>query len=85
MAAPDIILQKPFVLILEGSSVLGGNVSGSDIGFGQIVNIYETSDSYAIGDYVMYNGVEKYSITYDSVEYFLVKESFIYYKEIPVP
>lgn len=86
MAAPDIVLQKPLVLIETGGvSILGGYASGSPINFGTIVKIYATSDSFEVGNTVLFNTAGQTLISYDDVEYSVIEENKIYYKEVSPP
>jgi len=86
LAAPDIILDRPFVLIQESGSSLGITTdNNSSILFGGIVNIYETSDRYSIGDSVMFIRDGSTSILYDNSVYLLVREEFVFFKEVIPP
>lgn len=85
MPAPDIILQKGFVLITPGSSVLGGVGSGTPLNFGTISIINDLCDKWVVGQNVMYVTQGQTLITYDSVEYAMVHEDNIFYKENPAP
>lgn len=85
MPATDIILQKPFVLIQQTGSELGVNTGGGGILSGMIVNIYQTSDMYTIGDVVSYRVAGQEIISYENIDYSLVTEDKIFYKEIVAP
>lgn len=86
MPTPDLVLPKPYVLILAGQgSVLGGTASGTSLNFGQIVLIFETSDAYVVNDNVSYNPQGQVLVTYDDVQYAMVREEAILNKEIPPP
>lgn len=85
MPAPDLILQKPFILIESGSSGLGGYPSGSSLNFGEVVLTNDLCEQYAVGDNVMYTTVGEILVTYDGVQYSLVEEKSIFYKEVLPP
>lgn len=85
MPAPDIILDKQFVLISQTGSVLGGGSVGSGTLMGTIANIYSTSDRYSINDVVAYNTIGQQLVNYSGTEYALIDEKNILYKEIAPP
>jgi len=86
MPAPDLVLQNPYYLIQAGTgSVLSGGSSGTGINFGLIVLKNEISDSFEVDDTVLYITARQTLVTYDQVEYALLKEEDILYKEIPPP
>lgn len=85
MPTPDLTLQPTYVLISSSASVLGGQADGSTLNFGTIELIYETSDTFIVGDLVMYDTSKQILVIYDGVQYALIKEEFILYKENPAP
>lgn len=85
MPAPDLILQKPLVLIEPGSSALGGYSSGSALNFGEVVLVNDLCEPYEVGDTVMYTTAGQILISYDGVQYSLVEEKNIFYKEVIPP
>ena len=79
-------MQKPLVLIVSGAgSILGGTQSGTGVNFGPIALIYETSDSFSINDTVMYATKGQELVVYDGIEYAIIREENILYKEVPLP
>ncbi len=85
MPTPNIILPKPYALILEGPSTLDGSAAGSNINFGTIELIYETSDMYVAGDTVMYISEGQTLVSYSGVTYALITEDKILNKEVVAP
>lgn len=81
---PNLTLQKPYILILSGGSVLEASASGG-IQFGEIRLVYQTADAYAGGDTVAYKIEGKDTYTYQGVEYDLVREENVLFKENYVP
>lgn len=85
MADTDyIILPKPSVIILPGNSLWNG-VSTGEINFGSIVNIYGTSDKYAVGDNVAYITEGQKLINISRYQYAVIDEkNILYAEETPV-
>jgi hypothetical protein len=81
MAAPEITLQYPYVLIVPGSSPLDGVAQGSAILFGQLAMVNAMCDSFAADDYVMYLSTGSIMVSYDSIEYALVDQKNVFYRE----
>lgn len=85
MADTDyIILPKPSVIILPGNSSLGA-VSTGEINFGSIVNIYGTSDKYAVLDNVAYLTAGQILINISRYQYAIIDEKNILYAEEILP
>jgi len=84
MALTDIILPKPLVVIFPGNSITG-DVSTGEINFGSIVNIYDTSDGYAINDNVAYLTEGQRLINISRYQYAVIDEKNILYKEPVAP
>lgn len=84
MALTDSTLPRYLVVILPGNSVTG-DVSTGEINFGSIVNIFETSDSYAIGDNVAYITAGQKLINISRYQYAVIDEKNILYKEYILP
>ena len=80
----NITLPRYLVVILPGNSVTG-DVSTGEINFGSIVNIFETSDSYAIGDNVAYITAGQKLINISRYQYAVIDEKNILYKEYILP
>jgi len=86
MSAPNVVLDRPFVLISEAGSALGITTdNNSSILFGTIQNIYETSDRYSVGDSVMFIRDGSTTIYYDNSVFYLVREEFVFFKEVIPP
>jgi len=86
MPTPDLVLQTPFYLIQSGTgSLLSGSSAGTGVNFGLIVLKNEISDSFEVDDTVLYVTARQTLVTYDQVEYALLREEDILYKEIPPP
>lgn len=84
MSIANAILQKPKVVILLGSS--GSGISANSFLFGLVYNIYQTSNSFAINDSVMFNPQKATQIS-DSTgsNYYLIDESELFFKEVVSP
>ena len=85
MPAPDVVLPKPYVLVSEAASTLEGSAAGSNINFGTIDLIYETSDRFVVGDTVMYISEGQTLVSYSGVTYALITEDKILNKEVVAP
>jgi len=81
LSAPDITPQYPYVLIVPGSSPLGGSSQGSAILFGQLAMVNALCESFAADDYVMYLSTGSIMVSYDSIEYALVDQKNVFYRE----
>lgn len=80
-SAPAITLQYPYVLIVTGTSPLGGSSQGSAILFGQLAMVNDLCESFLPDDYVMYLSEGAILVTYDSIEYALVDQKNVFYRE----
>ena len=85
MPVPDIVLQKPLVLIEPSRSVLDGIGAGTPLGFGTIVLVNDLCDKWVVGQSVMYVTKDQTLIAYDNVQYVLTDENKVLYKENPAP
>jgi len=81
LSAPAITLQYPYVLVVPGSSPLEGSSQGSAILFGQLAMVNALCESFAPDDYVMYLSTGSIMVTYDSIEYALVDQKNVFYRE----
>lgn len=79
--APDITLQYPYVLIVQGASPLGGSTQGSSILFGQLAMVNDLCESFVADDYVMYLAEGAILVTYNQIEYALVDQKNVFYRE----
>lgn len=80
-SAPAITLQYPYVLIVQGASPLQGSTQGSTILFGQLAMVNDLCDSFAPDDYIMYLSEGQILVTYDGIEYALVDQKNVFYRE----
>ena len=85
MPTPDLILQKPLILILPTDSVLSGTPMGTALNFGNVELVYGTCDAFEVGDVVLYNTIGQTLVNYSGVEYAIIEEEKILYKEVPIP
>ncbi len=81
MAATDgITTEKPTVIILVGSSILGG-VSTGQINYGTIAVIFSTSDLYTVGQNVCYDTTGQRLVIISRYTYATIDEIKILYAE----
>lgn len=86
MSTPNIILQKPKVLVQGTASPSSINAIGvANIMFGTIINIYATSDAYSVGDVVMFVQDKAIQITSGAETFLLIDETNIFFKEQAAP
>lgn len=81
MAVSEIILQRPLVLIQDGTSAAGFAAYGTPYGAGTIVGIYETADFFAVGNTVVFDATGARQVMNNNVLYWVVEEDKIYGKE----
>lgn len=81
MAAPDLTLQKPLVLIQQSGSVLGITMTATPLIFGTVVLVYGTCDTWAVNDSVLFDPTKGSTLRYSDVDYYLIDELYIYSKE----
>lgn len=79
--APNITLQYPYVLIVQGASPLDGSTQGSAILFGQLAIVNNLCESFVADDYIMYLSEGAILVTYDGIEYALVDQKNVFYRE----
>lgn len=84
MPAPDIILNKGDILLTQSASGIGIELDNSALLNGLVELTNQLTDRYVNGDLVLFNPEGATILNYSSVDYFLTKESNIYYKEVPV-
>lgn len=85
MAATDLILNKPQILLTQSASALGIYVPVAGLLFGQVENVYETCDRYAIGDNVLFSPNDCIQLREGSVDYYLVEEQKVFFSEYLAP
>lgn len=83
MAAPEIILNAGQVLLSQSSSTGGIVLDNSPFLFGKVEIVNELSDNYIVNDIVMFDPTGSTKFKYSGVDYFLVFEDKIYFKEVP--
>lgn len=85
MAATDLILNAPQILLTQSVSVLGVYTPVAGLLFGTVENIYDTCDRYIIGDSVMFNPDNCILIRESGVDYYIVEEQRIFFSEFIAP
>jgi len=81
LSAPAITLQYPYVLIVQGASPLDGSSQGSAILFGQLAMVNDMCDNFAADDYVLYLSTGSIRVSYDGIDYVLVDQNNLFYRE----
>lgn len=77
----DLILPKGMVFMLPSTSNYGAEFINSPLSFGYIVNIYETTDLYKIGMWVVFDSSKGTDIMYENIIYTFIDEKYIFYSE----
>lgn len=85
MAVPPLILKKGEILVYQGSSPLNIELQNSPFLNGAVALVSDLTDEYSVEDNVLFDPTNATKFKYDSVNYYLIKESDIKYKEIPPP
>jgi hypothetical protein len=85
MSAPSVILQKPKVIVTPSSSVQGFITDDARYIFGTITNIYESSDTFQIGQSVLFPPAKSFKFAEDSIDYYVVDEFELFFSEEPLP
>lgn len=86
MAAPDVILSRPWVLITLSQSQLGIQVQqGFGWEFGTVALVFQTSDKLQVGDSIIFQPEKWPKLVYGSTIYFLVEESNAAFTEVIPP
>ena len=81
LSAPAITLQYPLVLLVQGPSPLDGLPQGSSVLFGQLAMVNDLCDTYAADDYVLYRNNGSVNVSYNNVDYVLVDQNNLLYRE----
>ena len=69
------------MLIVQGASPLDGSTQGSAILFGQLAIVNNLCESFVADDYIMYLSEGAILVTYDGIEYALVDQKNVFYRE----
>jgi hypothetical protein len=86
MAAPDILLKRPFVLVSISSSEVGIDVSQSfGWEFGQVQLVYQTCDALEIGNSVLFRPDDGVKLVYGSSIYFMINDNNAAFVENAAP
>ena len=85
MAAPDILIPKNQILLKYQASILGIELPDSPFLFGNVEKVNEFSDNYEVGDDVMFDPKGATIMKYSSVDYYLVDEKKVFFKEVTPP
>lgn len=75
MPTPSIILQKPLIMVSQGDSLAGGTVDGTGIGFGTVVLVYDTCDTVAVGETIMYMTAGQTIVSFSGEQYVIIEET----------
>lgn len=82
MAIADSVLPKPMVVLSLSDSISSITAIYS---FGTVYKIYETSDSFAVGDSVLFNKTKATQIGDGTGDYYLISEDDLLLKETEAP
>jgi hypothetical protein len=80
-SAPDITLQYPYVLLIQGASPLDGLPQGSSVLFGQLAMVNDLCDTFLADDYVLYVNTGSVNVSYNGIDYVLVDQNNLLYRE----
>ena len=80
-SAPDITLQYPYVLLIQGASPLDGLPQGSSVLFGQLAMVNDLCDTFLADDYVLYINTGSVNVSYNGIDYVLVDQNNLLYRE----
>ena len=78
MAAGDLILYKPMVLLTQSASSVSGLTpvaSQKQVSFGSVYRIYDTCDRVAIGANVLFDQSDAYQINDNGTTYYIIDET----------
>lgn len=85
MAVPNIILPKPYILLTQQDSGLGLEFVNSNIVFGYVEKVYDTSDRVAVGQSAMFDITQAQKFIYGSTMYYMIKDEFVTGQEVLPP
>ncbi len=83
MAAPNITLESPYILVSLSASPNGiiPYRKGFQIGYVEVVN--QITDNITVGTFLMFNNEANEAFLYGSTVYYRIKEEHILFKENP--
>lgn len=81
MAAPNLILNKGQILLIESYSKQGIILTNNDFIFTNVVSINALSELYSVGDYVTFNPIDATLLIFGTDTYYLTTEDKIIFKE----
>lgn len=86
MAVPDIILEKPFILVTLSQSALGIQVEQAfGFEFGTVEAKYETCDRVDVGQSVLFQPDKGVKLVYGSTIYFMIEDGNTAFSEVIPP
>jgi hypothetical protein len=86
MAAPDVILSRPWILVTISSSQIG-IYSGQAFGweFGTVQKIFQTCDKVIVGDTILFEPDKGIKLVYGTTIYFMIEETNSAFTEVIPP
>ena len=81
MAVPDIILNKGEILLQQTNGQLGIELDNSSFLNATVVAVNDLTDSFEVGQFVLFSPKDELIIKYDNTDYHLVPETSIKYRE----
>lgn len=86
MAAPDITLERPKILVTLTSSGLGIDISQNfQWQNGYVELVYQTCDKFSVGDNVLFEPEKGVKLFYGSTIYFMIDDTNAAYIEGAAP
>lgn len=88
MAATDLILYKPMILLTTSATSLSGLepvAAAKQVSFGQVSKIYDTCDKVSVGDSVLFNQEDAFQVSDSGVIYYLINENYLIAEEPFIP
>jgi hypothetical protein len=85
MAAPDIVLNYPNILVSQTISSITISIESFGMLYGYVEAVYETSDKTAIGDVILFDPKKAVQIRYGSTIYYMLDEETASFTETPPP
>lgn len=83
MAAPDIILKPPYILVTLSTSELGIDVSQAfGWEFGSVQLVYDTCDNFSVGNSVLFEPDKAVKLVYGSTIYFMIEDKNVTFSEV---
>lgn len=86
MATPDIILNRPWILVTLTTSSLGIKPEQAfGYEFGLVQKIFQTCDRVIVGDSVFFQPERGVKLVYGSTIYFMIEETNSAFSEVIPP